>query len=193
MRNLKRVVYTSSYDRGMEHLLAIWPAVKKAVPGAQLHVFYGWQLFDIFYADGPHQKWKRNLQEQMKKLGVIDHGRLPQPELTAFLKESGVWAYPTHFGETNCISAIKAQAFGCEPVASDFGALSETVQFGRKIKGDIYTKKIRDKFTKELIDALRHPMSDADRTEMMFWAKKKYSWDAIAKQWSELFKEEFRS
>lgn len=187
MRKLHRVVYTSSYDRGMEHLLAIWPKVKKAVPDVELHVFYGWQLFDIFYADSAHQRWKKELIEKMEKLGIVDHGRLPQPELTTFMKESGVWAYPTHFGETNCISGIKAQAFGCEPVVSEVAALAETVQFGRKIKGDIYTKKIREKFTKELIDALKHPMADSDRKKMMSWAKKKYSWDNIAKQWSTLF------
>jgi glycosyltransferase involved in cell wall biosynthesis len=193
MRKLQRVIYTSSYDRGLEHLLGIWPEVKKAVPKAELHVFYGWQLFDIFFAHHPASfEWKQKLVNKMKELGVVDHGRLPQPDLKKFMQGSGVWAYPTHFGETNCISGIKAQAYGCEPVVSDYAALHETVQFGRKVKGDIYTKRIREKFKKELIDALKHPMTPAKRKTMMAWAKKKYSWNTIARQWGELFKQSAR-
>lgn len=188
MRKLQRVIYTSSYDRGLVHLLDMWEDVRKAVPNVELHVFYGWQLFDIFFANNPASyKWKSDLIHRMKDLGVVDHGRLPQPELKKFMQESGVWAYPTHFGETNCISGIKAQAYGCEPVVSDFAALHETVQFGRKIKGNIYAKKIQEAFKAELIHALKHPMPSVKRKEMMLWAEKKYSWDAIADQWSELF------
>lgn len=188
MRNLHRVVYTSSYDRGLEHLLKIWPLVKKEVPDAELHIFYGWQLFDRFYAGNPSSMaWKQRQLEMMEKVGAIDHGRLPQKELAEFMRESGVWAYPTHFGEINCISAIKAQAYGCEPVVVNYAALKETVQFGRKVDGDIYDEETQTAFAKELIDALEHPMSDEKREDMMQWAKSKYSWDTIAQDWTQEF------
>lgn len=35
-----RVIYCSSPDRGLHHLLAEWPNIKAAVPHATLHVFY---------------------------------------------------------------------------------------------------------------------------------------------------------
>ena len=47
MRNNKLCIYGSSYDRGLEHLLKLWPDVIKEVPNAQLRIFYGWILFDI--------------------------------------------------------------------------------------------------------------------------------------------------
>lgn len=190
MRNLQRIVYTSSYDRGLQHLLEMWPDIKKAVPEAELHVFYGWQLFDKFYADNPaSMMWKAKMVEMMRADGVTDHGRVSQPELVKELKKSGIWAYPTHFGEINCISGLKAQAFGCEPVVVNYAALQETVQFGRKVEGDIYDQETKDKFKSELIDALRNPMGEEKREDMMEWAKSTYSWDKVAKQWSELFKE----
>lgn len=191
MRNLKRVIYTSSYDRGLEHLLKMWHEVKKAVPDAELHVFYGWQLFEKFYKDNPASMiWMNKMKEQLKQDGVTDHGRVPQPELVKEYEQSAIWAYPTHFGEINCISAIKAQAYGCEPVVVNYAALKETVQYGRKVEGDIYDTETQEAFRKELIDALLNPMDDKKREEMSKWATEKYAWKNIVTNWSDEFKGE---
>lgn len=190
MRNNKRVIYTSSYDRGLEHLLRMWPEVKKEVSEAELHIFYGWQLFDKFYSNNPaSMSWKQKMTDMMREPGVIEHGRLAQPDLTKEYELSGVWAYPTHFGEINCISAIKAQAYGCEPVVVNYAALKETVQYGRKVDGDIYDRETQEAFKKELIDALKNPMEEKYRRLMMEWALDKYEWSVIAREWNKEFKE----
>jgi glycosyltransferase involved in cell wall biosynthesis len=190
MRDLKRCIYTSSYDRGLEHLLKLWPDVVREIPDANLHCFYGWQLFDQFYSGNPaSMKWKENMVNMMKEKGITDHGRVPQPELVKEYEKSGIWAYPTHFGEINCISAIKAQAYGCEPVVVNYAALKETVQFGRKVEGDIYDQETKDEFKKQLILALKNPLSDVERLEMQKWANDTYKWSKIAKNWDKLFKE----
>lgn len=184
LRNLKRIIYTSSYDRGLQHLLEMWSDIRKAVPDAELEVFYGWQLFDKFFSGNPSSMaWKARIVEQLGQEGIVKHGRLSQPELEKEMQTCGVWAYPTHFGEINCISAIKAQAYGCEPVVINYAALKETVQFGRKVEGDIYDEETKEEYKKQLIDALKNPMSEAKREEMMKWAKEKYSWSKIASEW----------
>lgn len=189
MRNLHRIIYTSSYDRGLEHLLTMWPEVKKAVPDAELHVFYGWQLFEKFYKDNPSSvAWMNRMKEMLKQEGVTDHGRVTQPELVPELEKSGVWAYPTHFGEINCISALKAQAYGCEPVVVNYAALKETVQFGRKVEGDIYDQETKDAYRKELIDTLKNPMSDEKREDMIAWAESTYNWNKLASDWDAEFR-----
>jgi glycosyltransferase involved in cell wall biosynthesis len=188
MRNNKRIIYTSSYDRGLLHLLEMWPQVREQVPDAELHVFYGWQLFKQFYKDNPaSMKWMEKMNALMEQDGITDHGRVSQPVLKKEIEKSGIWAYPTHFGEINCISAIKAQAYGAEPVVVNYAALQETVQFGRKVEGDIYDKETKEKFLKELVEALKNPMSDEKRSEMMKWAQEKYSWENVAKSWNEVF------
>jgi glycosyltransferase involved in cell wall biosynthesis len=188
-RDLHKVIYTSSYDRGLEHLLEMWPKVIEAVPDATLDIYYGWQLFDRFYSDNPSSmNWKKKMLEMMAYKGVKEHGRLPQPELKKVMGICSVWAYPTHFGEINCISAMKAQAYGCEPVVVNYAALQTTVQYGRKVEGDIYDQETKDAFVKELIDSLKNPMSDEKRNEMMDWAQKKFAWSEVAKQWGEEFK-----
>lgn len=189
MRNLKSVIYTSSYDRGLEHLLKMWPDVKKEVKDAELHICYGWQLFERFYKDNPaSMSWKAKMDEWMTHKGIIHHGRLPQPEIAKLMGNIGVFAYPTHFGEINCISAIKAQAYGCEPVVVDYAALKETVQYGRKVEGDIYDEETQNLFKEQLIDALTSPMTETRRKEMMEWANKKYNWLEVINDWDREFR-----
>jgi len=167
----------------------MWPDIKSAVPDAELHIFYGWQLFERFYKDNASSMaWMNRMKEMMTQDGITDHGRVTQEELAEFTKTCGVWAYPTHFGEISCISAIKAQAYGCEPVVVNYAALKETVQYGRKVEGDIYDDETKTEFKKQLIDALNNPMTEEKREEMMKWAEEKYTWLDVADKWSAEFK-----
>lgn len=189
MRNNQRIIYTSSYDRGLEHLLKMWPEVKQQIPEATLHIFYGWDLFDRFYKDNPSSMmWKKNMCTMMTQEGIIDYGRVAQKDLVKEYEKSGIWAYPTHFGEINCISAIKAQAYGCEPVVVNYAALKETVQYGRKVDGDIYDNETQVEFKVQLIESLRNPLSEEKRKEMMDWARKKYGWSTIISSWDKEFR-----
>jgi len=192
MRNPYRCIYTSSYDRGLEHLLKIWPDVKKAVPKAELHVFYGWMLFERFYGDNPERMaWMKKMNELMEQDGITHHGRVSQSDVAKEMEKSGVWAYPTHFGEISCITAMKAQALGSIPVIIDYAALETTVKFGVKVKGDIYDKETKKKYTEELVAILKnHKKQEEIRKPMMKWAREYYKWSNIAKQWSDLFKSE---
>jgi glycosyltransferase involved in cell wall biosynthesis len=192
-RELHKVIYTSSYDRGLEHLLEMWPDVVKEVPDATLDIYYGWMLFDRFYSDNPSSmNWKKKMLEMMSYKGVAEHGRVPQPELKKIMEKAGIWAYPTHFGEINCISAMKAQAYGCEPVVVNYAALQTTVKYGRKVEGDIYDQETKDKFKEQLINALKNPMTDEWRAHMIKWAQKKFAWSNVAKSWSEEFESEVK-
>lgn len=188
-RNLHRVIYTSSYDRGLEHLLKMWPDVKKEVPDAELHIFYGWQLFDRFYQNNPSSmSWKNKMVEMMKYDGITDHGRVPQPELVKEYEKSGIWAYPAHFGEINCISAIKAQAYGAWPVVVNYAALKETVKYGVKVEGDIYDEETQTDFKNALCSVLASAPTEVQRLEMQKWAYSTFRWETVAKQWDKEFR-----
>lgn len=189
--NPKWCLYTSSYDRGLEHLLKIWPEVVKEVPDAKLHVFYGWKLFEEFYRDNPERMaWKAKIDKLMTAKGITHHGRVPQPEIEKWYKKCGLFAYPAHFYEINCISAFKAELWGAVPVVTNYAALDETVQFGKKIKGDIYDKDTLEEYKQALIYALKHPKwQEEQRQKMMPWARDNYSWSKVAEQWSEEFRD----
>ena len=56
----------------------------------------------------------------MEQEGITHHGRVPQSKMREWIEKCGVWAYPTHFGEISCLSAMKAQAFGAMPVVINY-------------------------------------------------------------------------
>lgn len=190
VRDSKTLVYGSSYDRGLEHLLNMWPDIHKEVPDAKLRIFYGWNLFDVGYKDNPERMaWKAKMNELMKQPGITELGRIGHAAVQKEYESAGIWAYPTHFGEISCITAMKAQAFGAVPVVIDYGAVSETVQHGIKVDGDIYDQETKDAYKNELVSLLNDPgRQEKIRTTMMSWANEKFSWSLVAEQWSKEFR-----
>src|SRR3990167_134558 len=193
MRNPKLMVYGSSYDRCLQHLLKMWPKIRAQVPDAQLRVFYGWNLFDVGYRDNPQMMtWKDDMNKLMKQEGIIELGRISHEAVRKEFEMAGIWVYPTHFGEISCITAMKAQAFGAIPCVINYAALKETVQFGEKVDGDIYDQETKDIFLKALVGLLNDPeRQERIRKDMMPWAQEKFGWDKVAKQWDEEFRGKF--
>lgn len=187
--NPHRLIYMSSPDRGLVHLLGMWPDIRKEVPDAELHVFYGWAVFDAINRDNPaKQQWKEQVMQMMNQEGIINHGRVGHKALHEEISKSGIWAYPTHFTEISCISAMKAQKYGAVPVVTDFAALSETVKNGLKVDVDITTPEGKEEYLKALVGLLKDEKKQEDiRTNMMKWADHYFDWDNVAKLWAEIF------
>jgi len=100
-----KLFWGSSYDRGLNHLLKMWPAIKEKYPDASLEVCYGWDLFVNRYANNPERMaWKEGVDKMMKADGITHHGRVGKRELDEITKKCGIWAYPTDFDEINCCS-----------------------------------------------------------------------------------------
>jgi len=190
MRNNKRMFYGSSYDRGLEHLLKMWPKIIEQVPDAELHIFYGWTLFAKFYADNPERMlWKENMDKMMEQKGITHLGRISHGALKEEIENCGIFAYPTHFGETSCITAMKAQAWGAIPVVINYAGVKETVHFGIKVEGDIYDQETKDEYVKQLVSLLKDDKRQEEiRKEMIPWALENFTWRKVAEQWTEEFK-----
>jgi glycosyltransferase involved in cell wall biosynthesis/SAM-dependent methyltransferase len=128
-----RCVYSSSADRGLDVLLEMWPRIRAEVPDAELHVFYGWDVFDRVALQNPSlHAYKMRVLELAHQAGgeeggIFMRGRVGQRELAEEMQQARVWSYPTAFLETSCIGAMEARAAGLPIVTSDLAALSETV------------------------------------------------------------------
>lgn len=187
-----KLVYASSYDRGLVYLLNMWPAIKKEVPEAHLEIFYGWVLYDVVHANNPARaRWKAQMQQLMKQEGITDHGRIGHAELNKEIATAGVWAYPSSFEEISCINAMRAQALGAIPVVTNYAALKETVRYGVKVSVDITTAEGQIEYQKELIAMLKDPIRQEEiRKPMMEFAQKEFLWEKVAKNWKEEFDKE---
>lgn len=176
------VGYFSSYDRGLECLLDMWPEIKKQVPKATLDIYYGWDMYDQFHSKDPAKmKWRWQMTRKIHDVGAVEHGRVNHQQLADAMKEIKVWAYPTEFTEIHCITALKAQEAEMIPVVTDVGALNETVLCGYTVTSDnIYTDKTAQKeFISEVVDALK------SKTKGVSTSKNGYRpyWNQVAEVW----------
>ena len=88
----------------------------------------------------------------------------------------------------NCITAMKCQAGGAIPVASDYAALKETIKYGVKMPMPEWNDETKEKYKNELIEMLRNVTKQKEiRKEMIPYAKKNLGWDKVAKAWDKEF------
>ena len=178
----------SSFDRGLQYLLFMWPDIRLNFPDAELHCCYGWQTFLQLNGNNPERmEWYKQMRTLMKQPGIIDHGRLGKEELRKVRQSCGIWSYPTDFAEINCITALDAQSDGLVPVTMSLAALQETVGTGIKVDGDIKQIDVQQKYLKELL----YIMGDKERWEKESRKGKKftnkYYWSTISDEWVKVF------
>jgi len=178
-----KVVYSSSPDRGLDRVIMVMDEVRKSIPDAELHVYYGF--------------------DNMKKMGLIDqvvrlekmiqarswinmHGNVEQKQLTKQLCEMKVWLYVPEFLETSCITAREMLSCGVYPVARAHGALKNTLKEASE-KGmadlvdlDCLSQNDIETYAKLVVDAIQEK-----KYERVNFDIEKHSWENLAKSWLE--------
>lgn len=187
-RNPHRMVYSSSLDRGAFVAIEAMPEIRKRVPDAELHIYYGMEVWKR-YASPEQLKQIAGLEALMKereKDGVVYHGRVSPEELAEAQKSSGVWAYSTWFSETSCLSCMEAQAAGLRMVTSPIAALNETAgPRATMIPGDWLSPGYRAAFIDACVDAMTRP-ENGDREELQRYARENFGLDMLGREWHRL-------
>lgn len=176
--NPHRAIYSSSPDRGLAAAVAAWPAVRAAIPDAELHCYYGfgnWEKSLELCSNIDHPQCGREALNQLKLAlaktsGVVLHGRVNQRELAEAMLGAGVWFYPTWFSETSCITAMEAQAAGLICICPPIAALTETVRLRQWNEHSSVN---------EVIAAMRNFTESPTRAEMA----PDFSLDTLAAAW----------
>jgi tetratricopeptide (TPR) repeat protein len=173
-REPHRLIYASSYDRGLETILESWKEIREACPDAEIHCYYGWNTYDVLvtrdsFKDGG---WKQKMLGLMSQEGVFEHGRIGHKELLVEYAKSSIFAYPCKMvGEINCLALSKAIATGCYPLTNDFAVMAERNTHGKVVKDD--------RFIPALITLLRKGDTKIDNTGYL----DSLTWESVAKQW----------
>ena len=188
MKN-RKLFYGSSYDRGLDVLLKLWPRIIEKYKDATLDICYGWDLFIAGYKDNPERMaWIDRMNKLMAQKGITHHGRVGKDKLRKIRSKCGIWVYPTYFAEINCITALECQLDGLVPVTVNDFALKETVGAGSKVDGDIYDKDTQDAWLTELFKYMGDEKLWKEQSEKAQKFAEGYSWDIIAKAWEEYLK-----
>lgn len=179
-----KLFYGSSYDRGLIHLLKMWPKIRESFPDAELHVCYGWDLFLKALSDNPERMaWKARVDELLKQEGVVHHGRIGKAELKEIRSQCAIWCYPTDFDEINCITALECQRDGAVPCVVNRAALKETVRSGTRIEGEIWEPDTKETYLTKLLELMGDTKQlDEEREKGKRFADN-FTWSKIAQQW----------
>ena len=196
-RNPHRAIYSSSPDRGLDTLLDCWPIVRRSVPNAELHVYYGFDNWEKGAASfgGNADNQTRRIEHLKAKLertaGVVMHGRVGKVELAQAFLSSGVWTYPTEFTETSCISAMEAQAAGCRIITTPIAALNETVSNrGQLIHGGPSDPSFVERFSAAVVSAMLDGQRvPDDRALLAKYARENFALDSLAEDWDKILRE----
>lgn len=180
--------WQSSYDRGLDIALYMWPDIKAAYPDAELHICYGWDLFDKVSSNNPERmKWKESVVSLMSQPGIFHHGRIGQDKLRELRKQCGILFYPTYFPEINMIGALESQRDGLVPVTVNDFALKETVGAGIKIDGDIKDPTVQQTYLRELLALMGDPHRWQEESAKAEQFAASFGWENIAQGWVKEF------
>ena len=202
MRNPKRVVHSSSPDRGLKMLLEMWPAILSEEPEAELHCFYGfsgWEKcveaglrVDIPWLSGNDLRQVKHLLRSLPR--VTMHGRVGPARLAQEFLASGVMAACHWFSETSCISMMEAQAAGLYIVTTPIAAMNETVaDRGTLVSGNWYqggTDPERAEFVRRVVNAIRGIEQPKTREGLQAYAREHFDLDSLARDWDKMLREE---
>lgn len=104
-KNPYRLHWSSSWDRGLDNVLYLWPFIKDQIPEAELHVYYGvfnWKSACIARNDKEGLKKIEHLEKAVLQPGVFTYGRVNQNTLREAELKSSLLLYPSWFSETFC-------------------------------------------------------------------------------------------
>lgn len=209
-RDPHRVVYCSSPDRGLHHLLAMWPDVRARVPDATLRIFYRIEPWIAQSVGIPHDhpipsiaaigRRARYVQEALRRLqpgpsspyGVDVVGPVPNARMMDELAQSAVLAYPcdpVRYTEGFGVSVLDAAAAGCLPIVSTADALrSVHAETGGALGIDGNPAATRDKWVHWIARVLAEGADKIfpDARERMRAHARRHAREVVAAQWEQL-------
>lgn len=186
----KRLIWTSSWDRGLDVLCEILRRMPQA--DLDLYVYYGTYNLEQWIKRTNNMKlldWLNRLKSNLesdKRIKVV--GRVSEAELMEAFRDSDIWCYPTHFQETFCLSALMAQATNCKILTRPLAALADTVGHrGIMVTGDVFKEDTINRYCEELSKLL--VSKEGCMTNETFEYVHAHRWESIAERWIYLFKE----
>lgn len=114
-----KLIYLSQPDRGLSIVADAWSRIVEAHPDAEFHAYGSRRLYGGTDHSGTLAVFDRI--RAMKNAFVEDP--VGQTELVNVCRDAAIFAYPTDFYETGCITLTEACAGGCVPIVSELGVL----------------------------------------------------------------------
>lgn len=166
-----KLIHTSSPDRG---LTVLFDAVKK------IDVDFRLEIYNTYDPDLNELKLKDDR--------VFFYGRTPRATVKDATEQSHIFAYPSTYPETFCLSIAESMAAGLLPVYPDYGALMEVSDgYGMHYPFEDDEEKHATIFAEQLTKAIETIKSGSwNPEEQIKYINSEYSWERNKEYWLEL-------
>lgn len=188
-----RCVYTSSPDRGLHWLLAIWPEIRMAFPYTELHIFYEVQkwLDNAVLLNSEIGNRARYVVRRVNELqghGVVMRGPMSPIELAGELLQADLFLYPCdpiRFTEGFSCATLEACAAGAVPVITDADALGEIYgKSGAVVVPRGSGRRWVDDYLEAVLGIFGEERESRRSSLREFAAQ--FGWDVVANRWAEV-------
>ena len=118
-----KIIYHTTPHRGLEILVPVFTKLAEKYDFIELDVFSSFKIYGWEQRDKPYEE----LFEACRKHKQINyHGTVSNEEVRKAVAEAHVFAYPSIWAETSCISLMEAMSAKCVCVHPNYAALYET-------------------------------------------------------------------
>ena len=185
------LIYHTTPWRGLEILINIFE--KLNTNNVELNVCSSTIIYGKKFNDNIGNKFEKLFEKCEKTKNINYLGFLKNKKVIEILKKSHIFAYPSIWPETSCISAIESMGAGCEIVTTNLGALYETCSpFGTLVNFDRNLKNLENKYAKILEKSIKNFWSKENQEKLNLQQQvinKTYSWEVRSVEWKNFFNE----
>ena len=185
-----RIIHQNTPWRGLSVLLGAMQLIKN--PLITLDVYSSCEVYGKEFHEQNDYNY-RALYEQAESLPNVNYiGYRPNEYIREHLPDYNMYAYPSIFEETSCISLLEAMSAGLYSIVTDYGALFETgAEFPMYIPYDSNYKALAEKFAYGIAAAaetLHEPQIHSHLTTQANYTQIYYSWPKQASAWTTFLK-----
>lgn len=182
-----KLIYHTTPHRGLELLVPVFEKLAEKHDNIELDVFssfkiYGWEQRDQQYQE---------LFERCKAHPKINYmGTVPNEEVKKAVAQAHIFAYPSIWLETSCISLMEAMSAGCICVHPNYGALYETAGGMTMMYQWNQDKRDHAKMFYNYLDYavtnLNHESTQLSLSAQRAYASTRYNWATRVHEWNNL-------
>ena len=185
------LIYHTTPWRGLVHLLKIFKSLD--LDNVELNVCSSTKIYGKKFDEVLGKQYQDIFDECKSTKNVNYLGFVNNNNIIELLKKTHIYAFPSIWPETSCISAIESMAAGCEVVTTNLGALYETcAPFGTFVGFDRNFDNLEKRYRKILINSIKNFWSDENQKKLKLQQESTnvlYSWNARSKEWKNFFDE----
>ena len=192
--NKINLIYHTTPWRGLEVLLNVFEQLNLENVNLNIcssTIIYGKKFFEI--SDDKYKK----IYQRCKDIKNVNYlGYQKHEDIIKLLQDTHIFAYPSCWIETSCISAIEAMAAGCEVVTSNLGALYETCSpFARLVHFNQNLNIFEKSYKQQLNESIKNFWNNENQLKLRHQSQAindSYNWHQRSKEWVE-FLQRFNS